>query len=132
MPSLLSREAILAVPDLQSEVVNVPEWGGDVKVQGLTGAQRDAFEGSVMLGKGKDRDVNLKNLRAKLVALSIVDEKGARLFTDADVNALGAKSATALNRVFEVAQRLSGLTGEDVEALEKNSEGAPSDGGLSG
>jgi hypothetical protein len=47
------------------------------------------------------------------------------------VEALGKKSAAALNRVFEVAQRLSGITDDDVEELAKNSVGGPSDGSIS-
>lgn len=70
---------------------------------------------------------NMKNLRAKLVALTIVDEEGNRIFSQQDVNLLGKKSALALNRVFEVAQRLNGLKPEDVEELTKNSESDQSD-----
>jgi hypothetical protein len=129
--ALLNKADILAALDLPEEDLAVPEWGGTVRVRGLTGAERDAFESSVITGKGKDRDVNLKNLRAKLVAKSLVDESGKSLFGEADVAALGNKSAIALNRVFELAQKLSGLTSEDVEELSKNSEGAQSDGSAS-
>lgn len=121
---LLTREAILTADDLQVEVVEVPEWGGTVRVRGLTGAERDAFEASVidLASNGRRAPVmNLVNLRAKLAARCIVDEQGIRLFSDADIAALGQKSAHALQRVFEAAQRLSGLTKEDVEELEKNS-----------
>jgi len=122
---LLSRDDILGAQDLPSEDVDVPEWGGCVRVRGLTGAERDAFEAEIVQMRGRDTHVNLRNVRAKLVARSIVDEDGKRIFGDADVHALGKKSAVALQRVFEVAQRLSGLTGEDMEELAKNSESAP-------
>ena len=128
--AFLSKADILAAEDLPRETVRVPEWGGDVLVRGLTGAQRDEFEASVVVGKGSNRDVNIKNLRAKLVALSVVDEAGALLFTDKDVDALGKKSAVALQRVFDTAQRLSGLSEADVEDLQKNL-GAQSDGSIS-
>jgi hypothetical protein len=49
-----------------------------------------------------------------------VDDKGNRLFTDADVKALGAKSSRALSRCVRAAQRLNGLTGADLEDLAKN------------
>jgi hypothetical protein len=123
---LLTREAILNAPDLQVEDVDVPEWGGKVRVRGLTGAERDAFEQSIMEQRGRDMSLNLRNIRAKLVALSVVDEQNNRVFSDADVKALGQKSAVALQRVFEVAQRLSGLRNEDVEELAKNSENGQS------
>lgn len=122
----LSRDAILAVDDVQFEDVDVPEWGGKVRVKSLTGRERDALESSMIVGKGKNANVNLNNLRAKLVARSVVDEDGKRLFNDDDIAALGAKSAAALTRVYEAAQRLSGITEEDVDELTKNSETAPS------
>ena len=128
--SLLSKDAILKASDVLQEKVKVPEWAGSVMVRGLTGAQRDAYESSLMIGKGKSRDVNLKNARAKLVVLCVVDEDGRRLFTDADVAALGDKSAAALQRIFDAAQKLSGLSDQDIEELTGESNGQ-SDGSVS-
>jgi hypothetical protein len=119
---LLTRDAILEAQDLQHEEVYIPEWGGSVRVRTLTGAERDAFEQSIVDQRGKDTRMNLRNIRAKLVALTVVDGDGKRLFSDADAKLLGQKSASALDKIFDVAQRLSGLRDEDVEELAKNSE----------
>jgi hypothetical protein len=77
--------------------------------------------------KGKDVKMNLQNVRARLVSLSTVDENGERLFSDADVVALGGKSAAALERVFTVAMRLSGLTPDDVKDLTENLDSGQSE-----
>lgn len=127
MPKLLSRDEILAADDLPRELVDVPEWGGAVYVRTLTGEERDAFEAATVQSRGKRVDLNLRNIRARLVALAVVDEDGRRLFTDGDVAALGKKSAQALNTLFGVAQRLSGLTEADVEEMAKNSGSGQSD-----
>lgn len=120
MAELLTKEQILNADDLPKELVSVPEWGGDVYVRTLSGSERDAFEaGTIRQGKGS-QTVNLLNLRARLVSLSMCDEQGTRLFGDADMVALGTKSAAALDRVFAVAQRLSKLSDADVEELEGN------------
>ena len=124
--SLLSKTAILTANDLQTEDVEVPEWGGAVRVRSFTGRERDAFESSMVRGDGKDRKVDLTNMRARLVGLTVIDEAGQRLFTDDEVDLLGAKSGAALDRVFAVAQKLNGLSGADVEELSKNSSGVPS------
>lgn len=130
--SILSREQILQAKDLVTEVVEVPEWSGSVLVKSLTGAERDQYESAIVEQKGRDTKVNMRNARARLVALSVVDEKGKRLFSPNDVSLLGAKSAAALQRVFNVSMRLSGISAEDVreltEELEENPfEDSPSD-----
>jgi len=123
--ALLSREQILEAPDLPYEDVDVPEWGGTVRVRGLTGAERDQFEAAILERQRDGRlRVRMENIRARLVALACVDEEGERLFSEQDVAALGRKSAVALQRVFEVAQRLSGLAPQDLEELAKNSGSA--------
>lgn len=115
---LLTKAEILAAADVPHEEVDVPEWGGMVRVQTMTGEARDRYEQAVFDSKsGKAR---LENIRAKLVAASIVDENGDLVFSDEDIKALGRKSAKALDRVFEAARRLSGLTDQDVEELAKN------------
>lgn len=119
---LLNRQDILSANDLKFEEVSVPEWGGSVRVRGLTGAERDAFEAGITVGKGANKDINLLNIRAKLVSMSCVNEDGARIFLESDVPALGKKSSSALQRVFEISQRLAGLTRADVEELGKPSE----------
>lgn len=119
--AILTRDQIMAADDLQTESVAVPEWGGEVIVKGLTGRERDAFEAALVAGRqGKRARLNLDNIRARFVAACVVDERGQALFYPSDVELLGEKSAAALQRVFEVGQRLSGLSDEDVEELAGN------------
>lgn len=117
---LLSKDAILAVRDVVTETVEVPEWGGAVRVRGLTAAERDAFEGEVVQRNGLSVKTDTRNMRARMVVLSVVDEDGARLFSYHDIEALGEKSSRALDRIFAVAMRLSGLRPQDVEELAGN------------
>jgi len=116
---VLSKDQILQADDLKKETVDTPEWGGDVLVRELRGRERDAFEEGSMDSK---RNISMANMRARLVAMSAIDEEGQRLFSNKEAAELGDKSATALNRLFEVCCRLSGITSDDVEKLEKNSE----------
>lgn len=118
---LLTKQAILNAADLRTEDVSVPEWGGTVRARTLTGAERDAFESSMTVMVKGERQPNVRNLRARLVAACLVDEGGARLFDDGEVASLGGKSAAALDRVFSICQRLNGFTAADVEDMEKNS-----------
>ncbi len=129
---ILTREDILAVEDIGRELVAIPEWGGEVWVYGMTAAERDHLEKNLVQTKGKDVQTNLENVRAKIAAISIRNEEGKRIFNESDIHELGRKSALALDRIFNVAQRLSGISQEDVEELSKNSESDQSDGSTSG
>jgi len=128
---LLNKEQIKSVSDLETQDIEVPEWGGVVRLKSLTGAERDRFEASMVQGQGRNTTVNMQNLRAKLVAQSAIGEDGKPLFTEEDVKWLGEKSAKALNRLFNAAQTLSGLSESDVKELAGNFKAARSEGSTS-
>lgn len=119
----LSAEGILGADDLPVEDVQVPEWGGTVRVRGLSGSERDRFEARFTDNTGK-RAVGEKSFelfRARLAAACLVDDQGRKMFrSDAEVKRLGEKSAEALQRVCDVAMRLSGMTEDDAEELAGN------------
>jgi hypothetical protein len=116
------RSQILAADDLPREAVAVPEWGGvTVWVRTLTGTERDRFETQVAKDRQKPGGAG-GNFRSGLLVLALCDEQGARLFADGDAGALGKKSSKALDRLLEVAMRLSGIGAKQQEEAEKNSE----------
>lgn len=123
--AVLSREQILEVQDVKTEIVTVPEWGGDIRIRMLTAKQRDEWDGSFEVDdSGKIKPECLRNVRARLVAMCAVDESGNPLFQPGDVKKLGEKSAAALVRIHEACRRLSGM---DQEAVEKNLPITPAD-----
>lgn len=130
--ALLSKDQIWQANDITFEDVPVPEWSppgqvGHVRLRGLMGNERDEFEAkSLKKGKGGQREVEIKNLRARLIAASAIGEDGAPLFTTGDVLRLSQKSAVPLERLFKVAQRLSGLSDDDVEELVEDFGDGPS------
>ena len=111
----LTKEQILAADDLALHEVEVPEWGGTVLVRTMTGLERDKFETDQYV-----RDVGTDDVRARLCAICICDESRNRLFSDDEVEALGAKSAKALERVFEVVKTINGFSAGDIDELEGN------------
>lgn len=117
--SLLSREAILGAQDLPTKDVPVPEWGGTVRIRSLTAKDRDAIETAIFTAR-QEGLVAPDNVRARYASACIVDEKGAPLFTADDVEALGQKSATALNRVYDAVLSHNAIAEGDVEELAGN------------
>lgn len=120
--SPLNKAAILAAPGLATEDVEMPEWGGCVRVSELSAMDLLEYWGAC-------RDDNGELIRSRvmsaLLSRSVIDDGGAPLFSDSDISQLMAKSAPAVNRLFDVAQRLSGI-GRYGEDAEKNSVAAPS------
>jgi hypothetical protein len=115
----VTAEQLSEMQKVPRERVTVPVFGA-VTVRGMTGDQRDAFEASCIEGRGKKRDVNIKQLRAKLAVLCVYDEHDAeRIFTEADIPLLSSGRADVLNVFYSVGARLSGMTEEDAENLGK-------------
>lgn len=125
----LTKDAILGADDLPAEDVEVPEWGGTVRVRGLTGTERDRFEFAMAAAKDRPDRVDV---RAQVVGRCIVDENGDRLFTDKELVKLGSKSGAALDRVFDVVRGLSGMGDQAVESAAQDFGTAPADGSSSG
>ena len=113
--------------DLKTEDVFVEEWDGFITLKALSAKERDAFESSFMVQKGKKREFVNANIRAKLVVKCAIDEMQNRLWSDDDAGWLGDKNASAVNRLYEAAARLSGITEADADELEKTSSGDPGD-----
>jgi hypothetical protein len=130
--ALLSKNQIFGLDDRKYEDVEVPEWNGTVRLRSITGTERDEYEGGMLEQRGKKVKANVHNMRAKLVALSACDEHGEPLFDQADVMRLGQANAAALDRLYEAACRLSGLSDDDVKELEEGFESAPKGASTSG
>lgn len=117
---MLSAADILKAEDLPVQCVAVPEWGGDVYVATLRADERDELEESWL--KIRNADSN-EGFRAYCVAFCLCEADGKRLFNDGVLEAaraLGKRSAKPVSRLFDVACKLNGLTGNDVKELEKN------------
>lgn len=113
---LTSRAAILDLADLGEPVrVHVPEWNDDVFLRRPTANDRDAWELYCAEHATKPKSV----WRAKLASMLICDESGKLLFTPADIEKLGAKSAAAVHRIWQAGIRMMNVTEEEVRELEK-------------
>lgn len=123
---------LLAATAVPWEMVYVAALKKHVVVVGMTGHERDSFEASLVVGRGKKRDVKTDNIRAKLAARSLFtappSEGGRRMFTDEQADQLGTIRADVLSPIFGVAQRLSGISDDDIDELgKKSSESTTSD-----
>ena len=119
------RDEILATDDAVIVPCPIPEWGKagkNIFIRSMTGDQRDAWEQMCLAKDGAQKD----KLRASLACFTVCDGGGALVFTPADISLIGAKSAAALQRIFNKALKLNRLSKSDVDELEKNSEAGQS------
>lgn len=115
--ALLGRDQILAAQDLTTRDIEVPEWGGTVRIRMLSAAERDKFEASTVVMKRGQQRMNVENLRARLASMCIVNENGELAFSPPDIPLLGQKSSAALQRVFNACQELNAVTDDDLEEM---------------
>lgn len=123
---LLTMEEILSADDTVYEDMKIKEWGGTVRLQALTLGEREQYEQDLQRLKGEVGEVDaLENLRAKLIARTIVDEKGVNLFNYnkvTEMNKLGGRSAAVMERIFDWALKANGIgeTKKEKEDRVKN------------
>jgi hypothetical protein len=113
---MLTRDQILA-SELPDELVDVPEWGGKVRVRGLSAEDMEKNDRSLM-EQGQDGTYRPKselplNMNTAFVVRCVVNDDGTPMFSEEDVEVLAKKSGAAIQRVWKVARRLSGRGDEE-------------------
>lgn len=121
---MLTKTDFSTRKDLRKGRVEIPEWDGFVYVSEMSADARDEYEQYVIAEseKKKSEKAAYIHIRAALAAASITDDKGKRLFTFADCAALGEKSGQILDRIFNTANRLNKIYGQESEDVAKNSQ----------
>lgn len=102
------REKILAAEDIQSEMVEVPEWGCTIEVRGMNGADRSRILEAA--AASEDGKIGIGSMYVETVIASAYDpDTGERVFSQADRDVLMSKSASAIDRIATVGMRLSAM-----------------------
>jgi hypothetical protein len=118
------RAHILGCKDLNVVKVEVPEWGGiALYMRPMTASDRDEFDMmQIMENEEGNVELNKFNLRASMLArCACIDPEGKeRIFTSEDVEALGGKSAAAMERCLNVVRKMNNISKDDEEAIAKN------------
>jgi len=118
-PNALKKSDILSACDLDTRVVPVPEWGGEITLGTMTAAARDLYEQEISKYAGKE--VLIENMRARYLAYCVIDpETGELMFKSSDIQALGAKNGEVIGRLFSAACLLNATGIEGMEDVTKN------------
>lgn len=107
----LTREQILAGGRRDVVRVNVPEMGGEVCLRPLSGAEiSDLYA---------DETADRHKTTQAIVAMSICDDDGNRLFTATDAPALYDKAYAAIRPLIEKVMQINRLTVEAQDQARK-------------
>jgi hypothetical protein len=117
----LTKEQIFSAFDLSPEDVDVPEWGGTIRVIVMSGASREQLQ--TLIAENKSGFF----FEAAVVALSAVDESGVLLFTPDDIPSLLAKNPKVIGQIADASLRINGLGAKAVSEATKNSASSQSD-----
>ncbi len=111
-PKILSVDDILAAPDLPEETVDVPAWGGAVKVKGLTRSQVYDLEKGSKVGKEHD----LMRMDVLMIAAGVTEPK----LTEDQAQQLMQKSASGTQVILDAISRLSGMDKGTAAAADRS------------
>ena len=112
-------EELLADCQKDLKTATVEAFGETFTVREMTGSERDAYE-QIMFGQQQGKKTIIKNLRATLVAMTVIDADGNLRFGQDNIEAVGRLPASGLDRIFKVAGKLNKLSAEDIEQTAKN------------
>jgi len=101
---LLSVEDILSVDDLPEQVIDVPEWGGQVRVKAFSKARELAIRNEAGGVDGLDNE----KFEMLLFVYGVIDP----VFTSEQVGLLKEKNGRVIDRVITRIMEMSGLTEE--------------------
>lgn len=127
----LTKEALtgLRLPVERVELGDLTGTEDDhVFVRGLSATERDRWEQSCWRGRGAKRTFDGTDARARLIGLCLVNEQGARVFSDAEVKTVGNIRADLAERIFDAGRRLSAIGDQDADDLDARSAPAGSSG----
>jgi putative heme iron utilization protein len=99
---VLSAEEILGANDLEPVEVEVPEWGGVVRLRPMTAEQVIEYQEKVKSGDKRHGAIIM-------VGMCVVNEDNEPAFTEVQVRQLGKKSLAALQRIQRAALKINGL-----------------------
>ena len=110
------RDQIAKADDARTEDVAVPEWGCSLRVHSMSNDERIQWELACTKKRKGRVDTDPYLMKVTLLVRVVHDvETDALVFSEKDCDMLGTKSAAVIDRLFDAACRLSGLTKEDEE-----------------
>lgn len=111
--TLLTRDKIKNAKDLKHEDVDVPEWGGKIRLKQMNAGETNAFTAALATTKTKGAGMYL------MLVYSARNEAGELIFTEEDLEWMVEKNIDILNILQRKALALNKMTPAGEAALKK-------------
>lgn len=115
---VLTKDQMLKI-QLAVEDVEYPGIGS-FRIRELTGAERDRLEEDTLRRAAKDGKVEVKGFRAMLVAMTLVDAGGERMFADNEIDKVNSLPAKLVAFLFQRSQEMNGVSVKGETKLGKD------------
>lgn len=129
--ALLSREQILEAKDIKFKDIEVPEWGGTIRIKQLSAKEYNDITMSMVnirkmaakqISRKNPDDVEdainetaVKNQKILLIVKSVVDENMKPLFTEADMELLYQKNTNVVDKIIAEIEEFNSVSTEDAK-----------------
>lgn len=111
----LTKTRISEFSHVEFKDLEVPEWGGVIRLRRMDVKDRLGLSESIQ----KHEDSLM--FMVKVVAYTMVDAEGRRIYGDEDLETLLALDLEPIKRIYDASMEFSKLRGEDFEEAVKNS-----------
>ena len=110
----LTLDQIKNADDVKTAVVEIPEWGGEVTVKGMTGRLRSNLEQKI------SSNAPHGDIKMMIVTSCTLNPDGTPMFKSDDRKWLIEKAADPIEKIFEGVCKLSGIHDKAVDEAEGN------------
>lgn len=119
------RDRIIAADDIETEIVDIPQWDVTVEVRSMDGRSRTRL---LSAAAENDGVLNLEQFYPEVVILCSFDpETGERIFEPGDADLLLSKASAPLEILAQAALRVSGMAGDSLDQAGKGSPSTADD-----
>ena len=117
----ITIESLSAAEDIAHEDVDVPEWGGRVKLRQLSAGEMSKFFEDHFVFGADGAELKDRTFLIKIVAATLCDSDGNRMFENVakGYEVLEKRSFRVVNRLANIALELNTLSDEAIEAEKK-------------
>ncbi len=117
MPELISKSSLFA-PEFKSIFTSK----GTVFIRVMTGKERDSWHQWITAEQAKTENTPCESVYCSLIIRTVCDEKGERIFSDADAGAVAEKmNVRLMKEIYDAALSFNILSSEAKEEIKKNS-----------